>query len=347
MKIHIVQKGDTLENIAQKYEVDFKELKSLNSQLSNPDLIMPGMKIKVPSEAVPVKKEEQVNMRKEFPKPPQHPFADEKPISTVDIEDTKPKEKPSVPYVPPVPKLGGNDLPEGDISGVYQNVSQLHQSSVPPRPYEPQQQSSIMNDQWRNEEENNMENVNYPNMSQQPQGGMESQMPSGMPSYPTGYYPQPYPFYPGCWIPVSPILPGSGLAYPWYPYPAQMPYMPQAGYMNPGGFQRDDNLDYENDSRQTYYQQPFTAPGYMGQYPYPPYQGQYPTYPGFTPQGSGYTGNPNDPDCGCGGPSQFQGGYPGGVPYGQMPQMGAPYMGGYTQQPQTSQMFNRPEEDED
>lgn len=49
MKIHIVQKGDTLWTIAKKYNVDFNALKSLNNQLSNPDMIYPGMKIKIPS----------------------------------------------------------------------------------------------------------------------------------------------------------------------------------------------------------------------------------------------------------------------------------------------------------
>ncbi|MEH6944270.1 SafA/ExsA family spore coat assembly protein, partial [Bacillus sp. JJ722] len=48
MKIHIVQKGDTLWKLAKKYGVHFEELKKLNSQLSNPDMIMPGMKIKIP-----------------------------------------------------------------------------------------------------------------------------------------------------------------------------------------------------------------------------------------------------------------------------------------------------------
>ncbi|WP_230203554.1 SafA/ExsA family spore coat assembly protein, partial [Bacillus massiliigorillae] len=48
MKIHIVQKGDTLWKLAKKYGVPFEELKKLNSQLSNPDMIMPGMKIKIP-----------------------------------------------------------------------------------------------------------------------------------------------------------------------------------------------------------------------------------------------------------------------------------------------------------
>ncbi|PGT18328.1 peptigoglycan-binding protein LysM, partial [Bacillus cereus] len=55
MKIHIVQKGDTLWKIAKKYGVDFDTLKQTNTQLSNPDLIMPGMKIKVPSNSVHVK----------------------------------------------------------------------------------------------------------------------------------------------------------------------------------------------------------------------------------------------------------------------------------------------------
>lgn len=58
MKIHIVQKGDTLWEIAKKYDVDFEELKKINSQLSSPDMIMPGMKVKVPSSKKAVKKEE-------------------------------------------------------------------------------------------------------------------------------------------------------------------------------------------------------------------------------------------------------------------------------------------------
>ncbi|MHC8522687.1 SafA/ExsA family spore coat assembly protein [Rossellomorea sp. H39__3] len=56
MKIHIVQKGDTLWKIAKKYGVNFEELKHMNAQLSNPDMIMPGMKIKVPTSGGTVKK---------------------------------------------------------------------------------------------------------------------------------------------------------------------------------------------------------------------------------------------------------------------------------------------------
>jgi morphogenetic protein associated with SpoVID len=60
VKIHIVQKGDTLWKIAKKYGVDFEELKKMNSQLSNPDMIMPGMKIKVPTTSGNIKKEAQL-----------------------------------------------------------------------------------------------------------------------------------------------------------------------------------------------------------------------------------------------------------------------------------------------
>ena len=57
LKIHIVQKGDTLWTIAKKYNVNFEELKKLNTQLSNPEMIMPGMKIKIPVQKQVIKQE--------------------------------------------------------------------------------------------------------------------------------------------------------------------------------------------------------------------------------------------------------------------------------------------------
>ncbi|WP_371018220.1 SafA/ExsA family spore coat assembly protein [Pseudalkalibacillus sp. JSM 102089] len=85
MKIHVVQKGDTLWKIAKKYGVDFEQLKAVNSQLNNPNMIMPGMKVKIPSGGVPVKKKEMPikEMKKEMPKKKEKPMM-------------KPKEKPSM-----------------------------------------------------------------------------------------------------------------------------------------------------------------------------------------------------------------------------------------------------------
>lgn len=55
MKIHIVQKGETLWEIANKYGVDFEQLKSINVHIASPDMIMPGMKIKIPTDNKHVK----------------------------------------------------------------------------------------------------------------------------------------------------------------------------------------------------------------------------------------------------------------------------------------------------
>lgn len=58
MKIHIVQKGDTLWKLAEKYGVDFEKLKEVNKHLANPDELMPGMKVKIPVSPVKAKKED-------------------------------------------------------------------------------------------------------------------------------------------------------------------------------------------------------------------------------------------------------------------------------------------------
>lgn len=48
MKVHIVQKGDTLWKISRQYGISFEELKRVNAHLANPDYIVPGMKIFLP-----------------------------------------------------------------------------------------------------------------------------------------------------------------------------------------------------------------------------------------------------------------------------------------------------------
>ncbi|SDK40501.1 spore coat assembly protein SafA [Sediminibacillus albus] len=96
MKIHVVQKGETLWEIANKYGVDFEELIQLNSHLSNPDMIMPGMKIKVPGSSVQVKKEGSLD--KEMKKYPAKP------------EEKKQQENKGTKQSPPKPK----DKKEGE-----------------------------------------------------------------------------------------------------------------------------------------------------------------------------------------------------------------------------------------
>lgn len=66
MRVHIVQKGDTLWKIAKQYAIGFEELKRLNAHLANPDYIVPGMEIYLPDSA---QKKETKHVVKEQPKP--------------------------------------------------------------------------------------------------------------------------------------------------------------------------------------------------------------------------------------------------------------------------------------
>jgi morphogenetic protein associated with SpoVID len=107
LKIHIVQKGDTLWDISQKYGVDFEEVKGLNSHLSSPDMIMPGMKIKIPSSSKTVKKTQMP--KKEMPKEMvKQPYKDvsPKPLPVIKEDDKEKKKmiKPEMP-VKPLPQM--------------------------------------------------------------------------------------------------------------------------------------------------------------------------------------------------------------------------------------------------
>ncbi|WP_284139712.1 MULTISPECIES: SafA/ExsA family spore coat assembly protein [unclassified Virgibacillus] len=101
MKIHIVQKGDTLWDIAHKYGVNFEELKQLNSQLSSPDMIMPGMKIKIPSSAKTVKKEAYQ------PPKAQQPYKEisPKPMPVIKEDDKMKKKEVVKPMPMPQPQM--------------------------------------------------------------------------------------------------------------------------------------------------------------------------------------------------------------------------------------------------
>ncbi|GGA69309.1 SafA/ExsA family spore coat assembly protein [Ornithinibacillus halotolerans] len=117
MKIHIVQKGDTLWEIAKSYGVDFEALKAANAHLSSPDMIMPGMKIRIPTTAKAVKKE---SVKKEAVKeaPTQQiqkeakvPYKDisPKPMPVIKEDDQKPimeiKPEMPMPQMPQIPQM--------------------------------------------------------------------------------------------------------------------------------------------------------------------------------------------------------------------------------------------------
>lgn len=107
LRIHIVQKGDILSEIAQKYNVDFEELVQMNPQLSSPDMIMPGMKIKIPSESKQVQSDVNKADRKDIRNTVKDQKADvdmegkttERPMGNM-IEDDHVERKPIQAEVP-------------------------------------------------------------------------------------------------------------------------------------------------------------------------------------------------------------------------------------------------------
>ncbi|RWR11159.1 SafA/ExsA family spore coat assembly protein [Siminovitchia fortis] len=207
MKIHIVQKGDTLWKIAKKYGVDFEELKKMNAQLSNPDMIMPGMKIKVPASGTHVKKQKPHvphGGHKEMPK--EHHHHPPKVHKEVKKEVIK-KEVPQKIYQPVMPQ----PLPEIDISNYYMmNMNQM-QAQV-------QQQKEV-------EVKEEVPEMEVMPMPMPIQGGCP-------PMYPQYCCPPPVmpvcdPCYP---YPMMPQVQGM-MGYPQMPMGGYMPQMPMYSQM--------------------------------------------------------------------------------------------------------------------
>ncbi|WP_194241264.1 SafA/ExsA family spore coat assembly protein [Bacillus fonticola] len=179
MKIHIVQKGDTLWKIAKKYGVNFEEVKKMNAQLSNPDMIMPGMKIKVPDNGGSVKKESaKVNFgaKKEMPMPMK-----EMPMPMKEMPmQKKPKEMPMKS-----PKMPMQISPEIDINNYYMmnmaNVSTTKKEmpKMPPKP-----KPEVIE-----ESSESIEGVMQPMMPLCPPGMVPVPMPPGVGGIQTGYPP--------------------------------------------------------------------------------------------------------------------------------------------------------------
>ncbi len=157
LKIHIVQKGDTLWEIAKKYNVDFEEMKQINSQLSSPDMIMPGMKVKIPSSTKVVKKESKVPKEKQKSHL-EHPYKDisPKPLPTIAEDDhKKPKEvkvekpkmdlskKPEMPKME-MPQMPMPELQEHELQTTPNNYPEVQQEPQFPKGEMPLQDQQMM-----------------------------------------------------------------------------------------------------------------------------------------------------------------------------------------------------------
>ncbi|WP_139343327.1 SafA/ExsA family spore coat assembly protein [Virgibacillus siamensis] len=143
MKIHIVQKGDTLWEISQQYGVDFEQVKEMNPQLSSPDMIMPGMKIKIPGTSKTVKNESTAPKEMKMPKA-EHPYKDTspEPKPVMEKEEKKPEKKmekkPEEMKMPEMPMQPMPQMPVMDqdlINYTMINFPQMQQSPQPTKPH--------------------------------------------------------------------------------------------------------------------------------------------------------------------------------------------------------------------
>ncbi|WP_017755939.1 SafA/ExsA family spore coat assembly protein [Calidifontibacillus oryziterrae] len=260
MKIHIVQKGDTLWKIAQKYGVDFQELKNVNTQLSNPDMIMPGMKIKVPTGSVPVKKNEvpkempvqptPIPPMKEMPVAPappkkEMPVAPAPPKKEMPVAPVPPKkEMPVMPPVPPAPQVPVKEEPLDVDLHVQQQMYNytFNIPTYPTVPYMPTPEAAPIKIKSAPEQEPPKEIAGVKDdipkfLDEEAEDPMIPAQP--MPTIsPTAMYPQ------YC-IPVTGLLPGSGLPFGFHPGPYQglpiaqtqpigVPYGAQPGFAAAG-----------------------------------------------------------------------------------------------------------------
>ncbi len=260
VKIHIVQKGDTLWKIAKKYGVNFETLKKMNSQLSNPDMLMPGMKIKIPDNTSPsVKKggntkinfgtvkevpisggssnvkesikaetETVPSKPKEMPIVSPPPAVKEMPIQPMDIKKEKPvKEMPKMPYVAPQ-AIVKPVVPEIDINNYYlMNMAKMEMQTPPPMPIikevpKVKEKPVIKEKPIIKEKPKKMEK---PMPKPQP---MPMPKPQPMPQYMPEYCPPMIPYYDPC---CPPVMMHPCMAYPT-PYFNQS-YMTGPSYHQP------------------------------------------------------------------------------------------------------------------
>lgn len=152
MKIHIVQKGDTLWEIAKKYNVDFEELKQLNSHLASPDMIMPGMKIRIPTatktikqgksnteiqktmpakKGTPLQEQKKMQVKKATPVQEQKKMQVKKETAIQEQKKVAPAEKPKLMHEKP------STLPILEVEKEY------HPITVPPKKTQPKEKTVV------------------------------------------------------------------------------------------------------------------------------------------------------------------------------------------------------------
>ncbi|MGP4041726.1 SafA/ExsA family spore coat assembly protein [Gracilibacillus sp. D59] len=217
MKIHIVQKDETLWKIAQKYGVNLDDVIAANPQISNPEMIMPGMKIKIPT----------TSGSKQQPAP-----SNKKQQVQPGVTDKKDKQE-----VTPQPQTPNQILPaiEEDEDKKWAPLKKempslpIHFNKQPPQPAPSQASQDLKWTQLTNNFETHIHPTQMPDEDEV--AGVEDHMkPEHKPMAPQHHHPQPLPMHAPCYS-----QDGIPYGYGHAGHPGQHGNMPQ--YPFPEGFQ--------------------------------------------------------------------------------------------------------------
>lgn len=244
MKIHIVQRDDTFESIAERYSVSVQDLIGMNTHINHLAPLVPGLKVKVPSPA-----------RKEAPNVAQHiqkyyPNID---TETIDLQTASTAEPVAVKKVQPIPAVKKVEQMETVTSQPAVIQSQvvtpqpvvINQEVTTPQPTKVEEVIPIPLKPLPNEQPATAPNDGVKVMGAQKsveeykvsvnQGYYQGQAsstntpptptPTPMPNIP----PMPYPYPPSCSAGPAPYYPTP---YP-APYPSPYQYPMGAPYANP------------------------------------------------------------------------------------------------------------------
>ncbi|GLC88448.1 LysM peptidoglycan-binding domain-containing protein [Lysinibacillus piscis] len=182
MRIHIVQKGDTLWKIAKEYGISFEDLKRLNAHLANPDYIVPGMEIILPEKV----NKEHKGGQKETHLPKETPTH----IKPVKEGVKKEVQKPTPP--PPVvtPPLAPMPMPEPQVIPIPFPMPMMPQQPMwTPQPVELNWHQQVVMPQMEQHVTQQAPPPVQPIQPQQPIAPPPQPMPLPMPM------PQPQPIY--------------------------------------------------------------------------------------------------------------------------------------------------------
>ena len=127
VRIHIVQKGETLWRIAKQYGIGLDELKRLNAHLANPDYIVPGMEIILPEGGSTTPKSMVTKEQQTAPMPTKEKATAPKEKVTKPIEKAVPvKEIPKVIETAPIPAPVPQPMPAPMPQFQFDFAPQMH-----------------------------------------------------------------------------------------------------------------------------------------------------------------------------------------------------------------------------